>query len=177
MDRLRKHRRAPSDGKYILAPAIRPGARPKMAPQRLVRLLDGMRKLTALVLVLVALAGCSSATMHARTRNLLSFTETDGAGREVRQLSFVLTDEPAKTCIPGDWKKARVVNDEAGYTKAPAYTLESGKLEVLLVNQMCDAHDSYVGVLAGGRFQGEHVAYGLGFSKTLGKVSGTYATN
>lgn len=76
MDRLRKHRRAPSDGKYILAPAIRPGARPKMAPQRLVRLLDGMRKLTALVLVLVALAGCSSATMHARTRNLLSFTET-----------------------------------------------------------------------------------------------------
>ncbi len=123
----------------------------------------------------VALAGCSGIATHGRTSNLASFTETDSSGHQVRQLSFIFTNEPAQTCIAGDWKKAEVIEGAAGYTHNPAYTLENGRLEVLLVNQVCDSYDSYVGKLSNGQFHGEHVAYGLGFSKTLGKVSGAYA--
>ena len=127
------------------------------------------------MLVLVVFAGCGGITTRDRTKDLISFTETNGEGQQVRQLSFVLTNEPVKTCISGDWKKAKVVNDIAAYTNNPAYTLENGKLEVLLVNQMCDAYDSYVGKLSNGKFLGDHVAYGLGFNKTFGSVSGAYA--
>jgi len=69
---------------------------------------------------------------------------------------------------------AKAIDDRAGYTQKPAYTLENGRLEVLLVNSMCDAYNSYVGELSDARFRGDHVVYGLGYNKTLGTVSGTY---
>ena len=136
-----------------------------------------MLKFSSLMLVLVVLAGCGGVTTRDRAKNLISFTETNGGGHQVRQLSFILTNESAKTCISGDWKKAKVVKDVDAYTNNPAYTLENGKLEVLLVNQMCDAYDSYVGDLSNGHFHGDHVAYGLGFNKALGSVSGTYVAD
>lgn len=136
-----------------------------------------MFKLPYIVLVLVALAGCSSVATRGHAKNIVSFSEVDSNGHPVRQLSFILTNEPTKTCIAGDWKKARVVRDVSAYTRNPAYKLENGSLEVLLINQMCDAYDSYVGELSNGRFQGEHVAYGIAFDKALGKVSGTYEAN
>jgi hypothetical protein len=136
-----------------------------------------MFKFPCIALVLVALAGCSSVAMHDHAKNMISFSEADNDGHPARQLSFILTNEPTKTCIAGDWKKARVVRDVSAYTRNPAYKLENGSLEVLLINQMCDAYDSYVGELSNGRFQGEHVAYGLEFNKALGKVSGTYVAN
>src|SRR6185437_12765430 len=109
-----------------------------------------MFKLSAIMLVVIALAGCCGVAAHGRTSDLASFTETDSSGHQVRQLSFVLTNEPAQTCISGDWKKAKVAKDVTGYTHNPAYTLENGILEVLLVNQVCDSYDSYVGELSNG---------------------------
>lgn len=139
--------------------------------------LGGMVKFSVFILVLVVFAGCAGVTTRDRTKNLISFTEEDSAGHPVRQLSFILTNEPVKTCISGDWKKAKAIKDVAAYTNNPAYTLENGKLEVLLINQMCDAYDSYAGELSNGQFHGTHVAYGLGFNKTLGNVSGTYTAD
>ena len=125
------------------------------------------------VAAFVCFAGaCIAQPQHHYPR--LAFIETNAAGKEVRKLTFELTDQPAKTCISGEWKQARVVSDAGRYTESPAYTMEDGKLEVLLVNTVCDGYDSYVGAITGTTFSGEHVAYGLGIHKALGKVKGAY---
>jgi len=106
---------------------------------------------------------------------IISFVEMDSSGKNVRELKFELTDHPAKTCISGDWKMAAVLSDIGGYTRSPAYIMADGKIEVLLINTLCDSYDSYSGAITGKRFSGDHVAYGLNFSKTIGKVSGEYS--
>ncbi|MGN2248302.1 hypothetical protein ACFWZ3_16605 [Frateuria sp. GZRR35] len=133
-----------------------------------------MIKILATAAAILLASACSAEVRsHYPT---VSFVETDSAGKEVRELKFELTDRPANTCISGDWKQAAVLTDVNGYTKSPAYIMADGKLEVLLINTMCDAYDSYAGAVTGNTFSGEHVAYGLDFSKTLGKVSGAYST-
>lgn len=134
-----------------------------------------MNRIFALLALLLALSACGGLTARSSAGNVIAFVETDSAGQQVRQLSFVLTRDRANTCISGNWMRSKIISDTPGYTKNPAYTLEDGKLEVLLVNQMCDSYNSYVGELSNGQFHGDHVVYGLGFSKTLGKVTGTYA--
>ena len=94
-------------------------------------------------------------------------------GSVARELRFSLTQNPVETCISGDWREARPLNDHGRYTKRPAYVREGDNLQVLLVNTVCDGYDSYVGKVTRGRFAGEHVQYGLGFSKSLGTVSGS----
>ena len=59
--------------------------------------------------------------------------------------------------------------------QGPAYRLENGRLEVLLVNGPCDADHSYRGTLENGVFSGDHVTYGMRVSKTLGRVTGSYS--
>ena len=124
----------------------------------------------------IILFTCTCAAQVKSHYPTISFTETDSSGQDIRELTFALTDRPAKTCISGDWKEAAVLKDANRYTRSPAYTLANGKLEVLLINTMCDAYDSYSGTITGNKFSGDHVAYGLSFSKTLGKVSGAYST-
>lgn len=133
-----------------------------------------VRMLQWIALTLALLTGCGCSAWPSQPGRTLVLNETDDAGQPVRQLSLELTDEPAQTCRGGDWKKVVAVRDPAAYTANPAYTLAQGKLEILLVNQVCDAYDSYVGELADGRFTGKHVAYGMRFNKTLGDVSGRY---
>ncbi|KMM75015.1 hypothetical protein ACP93_13620 [Xanthomonas sp. NCPPB 1128] len=131
------------------------------------------------MLRIIAIAACMCLLMACTTQvrhryPTIAFVESNDTGKEVRKLTFELTDQPAKTCIAGEWKQARVVSDAGRYTESPAYTMEDGKLEVLLVNTVCDGYDSYVGAITGTTFSGEHVAYGLGFHKALGKVEGAY---
>jgi len=103
---------------------------------------------------------------------VFSFVETNSAGQRIRELAVDLSDAPATTCLGGAWRVARIVKDPKHYMRHPAYTLEKGRLEVLLINGPCDSYDSYIGEISGGSFRGDHVAYGLGFSKTLGRVTG-----
>ena len=127
--------------------------------------------------IMVAILLASSCSSEGKSRYpTISFVETDSSGKNVRELAFELTDRPAKTCISGDWKQAAFLHGANGYVRDPAYIRTGAKLEVLLVNTMCDVYDSYSGTIAGGTFAGEHVTYGLGFSKSLGKVSGAYST-
>jgi hypothetical protein len=134
-----------------------------------------MTKIFAILVAAIFLAsGCSS---EVKSRYpTISFVETDSSGKNVRELAFELTDRPAKTCISGGWKQATFLRGANGYVKDPAYTRTGAKLEVLLVNTMCDVYNSYSGTIADGKFAGEHITYGLGFSKSLGKVSGVYST-
>lgn len=134
-----------------------------------------MKLAATLLLTCGLLGGCALGAMVHGSGPRIVFVETDADGQEVRKLTLALTEQRARTCIAGDWKRAKVVVDADKYTRDPAYTLEDGKLNVLLVTGICDAYDSYVGELSNGTFDGEHAAYGLGSSRTLGKVTGTYS--
>ena len=133
-----------------------------------------MRGAIARVAILGALASCLAANTQDPS-NTMHFIETNSAGQRVRELVIELTSEPARTCLSGVWKGARAVKDVDKYMHDPAYRLENGRLEVLLVNGPCDAYDSYEGTLSDGAFSGDHVRYGMRFSKTLGTVTGSYS--
>jgi hypothetical protein len=94
----------------------------------------------------------------------------------VRKLAFVLTKQPARTCLSGAWYVAQVISEPKGYTHNPAYSFAHGRLEVLLANGPCDNYNSYIGKLTHRAFKGSHVMYGLGFSKSVGQVTGTYVS-
>ena len=132
-----------------------------------------MTKIIAILFAIVLLVACSSATKN--RHGTISFKEIDANGRDVRELTFLLTDKPAQTCQSGEWKRAKAILDSHHYTKNPAYVFENGKLQVLLVTGVCDSYDSYMGSLSGSVFTGEHVGYGLGSSEGHGTVSGTYS--
>lgn len=125
--------------------------------------------------LLIALTGCSVPTLrHHYAGNVISFIEINSVGKEIRRLSFALTQESAETCLAGEWKQAKAISGDTGYTKNPAYTLKNGQLEVLLINDKCDLYDSYIGKISHGQFRGSHVDYGLGFNKTINNVTGEY---
>ena len=128
-------------------------------------------KMIAAVVLLTVVTGCQS--FATGKSPIASFVETDDAGKVLRQLSFALTSKPADTCISGDWKVAKRLKGSHPDLHAPAYSWEGGRLEILLVTNICDGYVSYVGNVSAGVFKGEHVAYGLGHSKKLGNVSGT----
>ncbi len=124
--------------------------------------------------VIVALI-CLVGATGSRGPGFIALIETNSAGHQVRELAFDLTDESTTTCLGGKWKTARAVKDPGHYTRNPAYTFREGELEILLTNGPCDSYDSYIGKVSGKAFSGDHVAYGLGFHKTLGRVTGAYS--
>ena len=134
-----------------------------------------MKTHVAIFVVLIAAFGLIRAEETHHTQSVISFIETNSEGHRVRELAFDLTDQATKTCLGGTWKTARVVRDPGNYTRNPAYRLEKGSLEVLLINGPCDSYDSYVGELKGRTFKGDHVEYGMRFHKQLGTVTGEYA--
>ena len=132
-----------------------------------------MAKQAALLLTLLLPVGCGPRTHQADP--VVTFVETNSQGRKIRVLKLALTSVPAGTCTAGDWKMARVLQDESGYTRKPAYTVRSGALEVMLITSFCDRHDSYIGTVSGNSIHGDHVIYGWGTSKTIGTFSGSYS--
>lgn len=140
--------------------------------------LGSMAKLIAILVIVLLLASCRQEIQNEHP--MMSLTETDEAGTVVRELRFELTDQPAKTCLVGDWKVASALVDASSYTHNSAYAWRDGNLEILLVNRFCDSYDSYVGRIEGGSFVGEHVLYGRGSGpmiegSTVGRVSGLYS--
>ena len=95
------------------------------------------------------------------------------AGKDVaREPIVALTNEPAKTCLSGEWFKVVVLSPGGLAFSQPAYTYSNGRLELLLSSELCDAYTSLVGSVSGGRFSGTHVSYGLFGSTEHGKVTG-----
>lgn len=127
----------------------------------------------SVLLAALFLSGCSAAVVSSAPLKRVSFTETDGSGHIVQEISFELTNEAGHACIGGEWKKAKLIKEFRKYTHDPVYKVENGKFEVLLINNICDSYDSYIGQVSDGQFKGEHVVYGWG-SKTLGIVTGVY---
>jgi hypothetical protein len=133
-------------------------------------------RIALLFLLAVNSAGCLAAE-PAKTYDRIDFVESNTAGTVVRKLSVALTDNPAQACISGTWKQARVISDSGGAPLDPMYKTDGAKIEMLLVGNICDAYDSYVGTLDKDRFTGSRAQYGLNFFQKLGNVSGTYHRN
>ena len=140
-----------------------------------------MKRFFSLV-VAIALLGCTSAPMHVQNtvhgENVLlvapgdkwTVVEFNDSGENVRTLELELTDEPAHTCISGDWRKVKIASDPSRYTRQPAYVLSENRLEILLSTGLCDAYDSYIFDKDASLGRGEHVAYGMFGGRTLGRV-------
>ena len=138
---------------------------------------------TFLLLIASALvaAGCSTSPSTSATTTASSFAPESVLGTweftitgdgSAHKPVFRLTDDPAETCLSGDWFRAKVVSADDLNLSDPAYTYSSGRLELLLVNGLCDSYRSLIGTVSDAQFSGEHVSYGLYGSTEHGKVTG-----
>lgn len=133
-------------------------------------------------IVAIALLGCAATPMSVQKTvqgesvltvapgDKWTIVEFNDSGENVRTLGLKLTDEPADTCMSGDWRKVKVVSDPARYARESAYALSRNRLEILLNTGLCDAYDSYIFDKDASLGRGEHVAYGMFGGKTLGRV-------
>ena len=113
-----------------------------------------------------------------------SFVETNN-GRIVRSFTIVFTDQPAPTCIGGQWLSAKVEprpSVHIGKTAAfslrdgapqPAYLLEGSALWINLSSGICDWGDDFVGQLTADGFVGYAREQGLLHYEQKGIVYGT----
>lgn len=134
-----------------------------------------------LVAIVIMVAGCSATLRSTALGEPIvgapssvvgnwAFTVTGKDGTYVS--TFRLTDKPAETCQSGDWFRAVVTSTGGQEYSAPAYTYASGRLELLLSSDLCDAYTSFSGTVSGAEFHGKHVSYGLSFSTEHGNVVG-----
>lgn len=101
-----------------------------------------------------------------------AFTANDAKGHLERSVVFRITDEPAQTCISGQWKRLEVVSEDAPFTRHPAYSLEGRNLSILLTNELCDAYYEFNGELDERGFSGRHETSFPGGGRTYGSVIG-----
>jgi hypothetical protein len=94
-------------------------------------------------------------------------------GKPSREVTFVVTDEPAETCMSGEWKRLDVSGDSALHLNQPAYSVSGRNLQIQLSTDLCDAYDMLVGSLQGASFSGTHRFSGLRGSQDFGPVTGT----
>lgn len=104
------------------------------------------------------------------------FVAVDKERKVIRSMTVRFTDEPAETCIGGDWKKIEILGDtkETRPTSLaePAYLLDGRALTVGLSANLCDNYEEFQGELSDKGFTGKHHATGLGFYETYGTVFG-----
>jgi len=86
--------------------------------------------------------------------------------------TFRITDEPAKSCLSGDWKRLIAVSDTAEFAYRPAYLVEGRKLTILIWTDICDLYDKIEGELSGSSFIGKLASDGVFGAYDLGKVVG-----
>lgn len=133
-----------------------------------------MKKICTFLIASIYFGSSNASPNETIASGKIAFTETSQTGEFVRKLTFELTGKNADACISGDWKQARAIDIRERYTKNPVYKIENGKIEILLINGICDSYNSYIGQLKDQVFHGRHVRYGLRFSETVGKVTGSY---
>lgn len=86
--------------------------------------------------------------------------------------SLQVTDEPAKTCMSGEWKSLHVVKESAAVMHEPAYLIEGRNLRILVWNLGCDRYDMLTGTIDDVGFVGSRNLNGLRDSTRIGPVEG-----
>jgi hypothetical protein len=86
-------------------------------------------------------------------------------------LTFRVTDQRAKSCNDGDWRRLILLQGEIGRDSEPAYLLEGRRLWVSINANICDDDDDIRGVLSGATFEGDRALGGLfAHTKLVGHV-------
>lgn len=106
-----------------------------------------------------------------------TFTIQNQDHQTIGTLTVRFTDEPAKSCISGNWKRLAVVAFES--TGEPAfpghdplsYEVDKGKLTIGR-NEICDGYVMLDGELTDKGLTGAYYSLGLGGTKGLGYVRG-----
>ncbi len=96
----------------------------------------------------------------------------DSKDQVATSISFKITDEPADTCMSGDWKKLLTLRENKPTTRNPAYMLAGRNLSILLSTGLCDAYDELQGELDARGFEGRRVLSGLFGGADQGKALG-----
>jgi hypothetical protein len=104
-----------------------------------------------------------------------AFVTTKKSG-ERDSLTFRLTDEIAKTCTGGSWRKLQVVSGllpqlQSSPSQA-AYSVEGSFLSIDLLAGWCDIGDNIRGKLEGTTFTGDRTQGGMMGSDVVGNVHG-----
>lgn len=114
-----------------------------------------------------------------------AFVVVDKKGRMVGSMTLRFTDQPAETCIGGDWKKVEILRSSGdpkrkGGTAAfvplgvaqPSYSLKGRALQIGLTANICDAYDEFTGELSERGFVGRFTSSGLFYHEEFGTVYG-----
>ena len=100
----------------------------------------------------------------------------DREGNIVRSLVIRITEEPATSCMGGEWKRLKVLADspapDLAYKGQPAYEITQRELNIDLSIDVCDGYYPLHGQLTPLGIQGTHGTLGLAGGNTLGKFYG-----
>jgi hypothetical protein len=122
------------------------------------------------------MAGCLFSSQAVHSSDLpgqWTLTVENPQHEAVATLKVTFTDEPAKSCVSGDWKVVEVVSattrDSTFFpTSGPlSYQIENEKITIGR-NELCDAYLELHGPLGGPTVKGDYVASGLFGGKPLG---------
>ena len=111
------------------------------------------------------------------------FVLLDNSDKVARVLTLEFTDLPAETCSSGDWRQARIVEQEptpesashVGYTKEPAYILQGSFLLIDLHSNLCDAGFELRGELTNLGVSGKQQTVHIFGGETMGTFVGVPA--
>jgi hypothetical protein len=130
------------------------------------------------ILIVVALL-CAAVVAASARDPVWSINVTGVKGESLGALTLELTNESARTCLSGDWKKARLLQssfqslaklfESKGYF--PTYELNGADLTIQLNSPgMCDAYILLTGKLSARDGSGDYTSEGLGG----GELRGTF---
>jgi|SRR3954471_15543986 hypothetical protein len=131
------------------------------------------------ILVIVALLCFSPVAAQAEsvTGSVWSISVLGLKGESLGTITLGLTDESARTCMSGEWKRARLISSSF---QSPAKQFETGdyfptyetKGQILTIQMnppgLCDAYLFLKGKFTEHEGKGDYVALGLGGATPLG---------
>jgi hypothetical protein len=106
------------------------------------------------------------------------FVAADPNGKPVRSVTVQFTNQPANSCIRGDWRKITVLSQlplsqpPGNVTPEPAYLVEGSALTINFTANHCDVYTEMQGQLTPVGFSGKYFFLGLKRTKYLGFAYG-----
>jgi hypothetical protein len=135
-------------------------------------------KVAVLVSLAIAAALCAAVLYRAKElRDVWVFTIQDLQHRPVASLRVRFTDEPARSCRGGSWKRLAVESFSLmGEPRFPGTDPLSYKIEGLTLtigrNEICDAYFGLTGRLVANHMEGDFYSFGVSGTNSLGYVVG-----
>jgi hypothetical protein len=128
--------------------------------------------ISALAIALLA-GACAAAPSDDRLGGLWSLRISNADHREVSVATIRFTDDPARSCMGGDWKGVVVesvtATDERFFPLSDPLSYSAGRSEITIGrNEICDGYLHLRGKLESGTVRGVYVSFGIEGGETLG---------